>query len=75
MTKRKLTLLIITGVLLVIAILQGVFSNISPVKTIKFDAEPYSISVTSNSNVVSFISATLCSNNGAICGPDEYIFK
>ncbi|MBQ5472917.1 MAG: DUF4340 domain-containing protein [Treponema sp.] len=50
MTKRKLTLLIITGVLLVIAILQGIFSNISPVKTIKFDAEPYSISVTSNSN-------------------------
>lgn len=50
MTKRKLILLIVTGVLFVIALLQSILGNLSPVKTIKLDTEPDKITVTSSSN-------------------------
>lgn len=52
MTKRKITLLIITAVLLVIAILQGVVTNINPVKSVKFEADPDTILIESSSGTV-----------------------
>jgi len=53
MTKRKITLCSVAGVLLVIAIIQSIVLNKNPVKTVKLSAEPDSLIIKNADKTVS----------------------
>lgn len=59
MTKRKITLCSIAGILLVIAIVQAIVLNKNPIKTAKLSAEPDSVTIKTAENTV------LLKNNGS----------